>query len=587
MKRNSVYFALALLLSGCTVKEMASVDCQEPVHFSSGESFVKTIISPDDDKYMVAWSSSDCVGIFASYEGDGANIPYCAEPKEENPSSCTFRPMTSGQAFPRKADAVTYYSYFPFDSGAGNDPSQLRMSIPSEQMQSVADDMSHIGKRFFMYSSPAVDDGGEGVCFDYTGYPSVVELSLKMSDQYSPEISRVSISSVTSPVAFEGRFDITSGTPSLTVEKPFNTVSLAFDEHPVLSGTVKKVYMIVAPGSHPAGDLSLRIDTESGGYSVMQLPAVTFQPNCSYRLPVEMSAEGFVFPTDFDVIPDIVSVSAGDEVVFRFKGTPDMVDFWSGEPTHEWDKREGGGVVFADVSMSFRTHLQAGDQDPLSVRYSTDYSGAGTEDAILAATWTDISNRFIFATDRTDTATPVDNTGFVGSGVQNVNDAFGEGLGPVYFAFFYDVADYSKTNLVRTTAYVNEFTINMVADGITTTLFTESQTSFPFIVGKSYADNGDSTKPTWNKTLNSIKFTSTSKPNGERHAYAVTPEIYRTSKTINADRPVTIKAESDTMPSLYRYAFNTPGNYKVVFVGRTNTPSGPKDVIREINIEVR
>lgn len=587
MKRNSVCFALLLLLTGCTVKETASAGWPEPVRFSSGESFVKTVISPSDDKYMVAWNSSDCVGIYASYEGDGANIPYFAEPTEENPSSCIFKPMTSGQAFPRKSDAVTYFSYFPFDSGAGNDPSQLSMSIPSQQTQSVADDMSHIGKKFFMYSVPAVDDAEEGVRFDFTGYPAVVELSLKMSGQYMPEIERVSISSATSPLALEGKFDITSGTPSLKVEKPSNTVVLGFDERPVLSGTARKVYMIVAPGSHPADDLSLRLDTENGAYSVMHLPPVTFRSNCSYRLPVELSLESFVFPTDFNVTAKTASVSAGEEVVFRFEGTPDVVDFWSGEPSHEWDKREGGGVVFADVSMSFRTHLQAGDQDPLSIKYSADYSGAGTEEAILAAKWTDISSRFIFATDKTDTVTPTDNTGFVSSGVQNVNDAFCDGKGPVYFAFFYDVADYSKTNLVRTTAYVNEFTINMTSEGVSTTLFTQSQTSFPFIVGKSYADNNDSTKPTWNKTLNSIKFTSTSKPIGERHAYAVTPEIYRTGKTIDADKPVTIKGESDVMPSMYKYVFNAPGNYKVVFVGRTNTPSGPKDVVREINIEVK
>ena len=583
MNKTILFFA-SLLFAGCASSQ---IDMPEScVQFCANCFSTRTTVTSGENAYVLSWNDSDRIGLYSSDPDDGANYSYKTVTGEEQSAFCSLAPSESGKVFCPKPGPTTYYAYYPFDVKAGKDPSEVHFSLPVSQVQVKAGDMSHLGKSFFLYSTPASSDGGAEVGLDFSGVFSIVELSLKMTSGIQPSVKCIRLVSEGAPLAFDGIIDLTSNVSGITRTKTFDSVELGFEKGLVLNNTYKSVYLVVAPGTHAQGELRLEIYTVDGMMDCIALPAVTFESNCGYSRSVEIDADDFSVVESFDVKPVTLSAVAGQPVSFSIGGSADMIDFWSGEKSHEWIYRDGGEMQYAEVSMSFKSHVQAGDQEPLSIKWSSDYSGSGTQAAVRAATWNDITSRFTIASDRSSTVTPTTNSGFVKSGIRSVSDAFGDGEGPVYFAVFYYVEPYALDKKVRTIAYVSEMKIDMELEGECANLFTESKSSFPIIIGDEYAANNDGTKPSWNTTLNGIKFASTSKPVGERNAYAVTPPLKRIGKRVGADTPETVKNLEDVMPSSFTYVFKDPGTYEVVFVGSMNTFMGIKEVVRQFNITV-
>ena len=76
-------------------------------------------------------------------------------------------------------------------------------------------------------------------------------------------------------------------------------------------------------------------------------------------------------------------------------GIADRVDFWSGEEGHDYAYAEKDRMQEPDMTMNFMMLLNSGTQRrPAKVMYSTDFDGTMTQEGILAATWTDVSDRF-------------------------------------------------------------------------------------------------------------------------------------------------------------------------------------------------
>lgn len=100
---------------------------------------------------------------------------------------------------------------------------------------------------------------------------------------------------------------------------------------------------------------------------------------------------------NFVVTPLTVNAKTGEAVEFSVENSSNFLKFYSGEFGHEYKNRnrtEAEGAVY----MSFNNAQKYGKNDnatgTLSVLASVNYDGSGTKEAIKAATWTDISDRF-------------------------------------------------------------------------------------------------------------------------------------------------------------------------------------------------
>ncbi len=122
---------------------------------------------------------------------------------------------------------------------------------------------------------------------------------------------------------------------------------------------------------------------------------------------------------DFDVVAvnsaklPSTTFNRGDTVNFIFSGNPDYLVFFSGEKGRRYEFRNRVSDTSTNVKFTFATALNtAGTSGTLSLLASTDlipYTQLNNLDSINVskATWTDISNRAVFATGSTATTSGV------------------------------------------------------------------------------------------------------------------------------------------------------------------------------------
>ena len=591
MKKIFYLISVALLAISCQ-KSMNMQECTAPQGTPAafyGEVATKTAIAAENGLYPLSWAEGDRIGIYGTGASEGSNYAYTATLDAENAAKCVFAPSEAGRLFCCGEGSQDYYAYYPYDGSAGDDPKAAKLTLPAQQEQYKAGYLTHIGNLFAMKAAPVRTEGTSATNFVFEGLYSIVQFTLKMSGSVQAPIDNVQLISESAPLAFdEATVDLTSDSPALNITSGSKSVELRFTEKFALTTIDKMIYMVVAPGTHPAGSLVLKLTATDGSTNTIALPAVTFEPNKVYAQTFTVNENDFGFDNPFDAQASSLSCNAGQSVTFTLSGIPGTIEFWSGEVPHRWEFRNAGETAWPDINMSFKTFLQAGAQPtPLKVKYSKDYNGAGTEAAILAATWTDITDRFTYATDNSVTVTPTSTDGFVSSGIVNVSDVYTADES-VYFCFFYHVdAFVTALNNGRTQCYLNALTIDRVYGGETTNLFTESKESLPFINGASYDGESSSNSPSWNSNLNAIKFTSAFKPTSVKDAYAVTPAIRREGVILSADSGIVIKGQEDAMIGSYTYKFDNPGTYNVVFVGNIETFAGTKQIVKEFQITVK
>jgi uncharacterized lipoprotein NlpE involved in copper resistance len=154
----------------------------------------------------------------------------------------------------------------------------------------------------------------------------------------------------------------------------------------------------------------------------------------------------------FDVTTATNTYGVGKPVKFLFTGgDAQIISFYSGETLKNYDFKDGRVVSVADTgaTMSFQTSVQVGTQaNQVSLLVSTDFNGDYSSLAsVKAATWTDITSRFVLGT----TAT------FLASGTKDITDLIVKGK-PIYFAYKYLTKPQATNGLVRTW-YIQVFAI--------------------------------------------------------------------------------------------------------------------------------
>ena len=306
-----------------------------------------------------------------------------------------------------------------------------------------------------------------------------------------------------------------------------------------------------------------------------------------------------------DIKVSTLECKVGEPIAFEFSGDATTLDFWSGEPGHDYQFINGGKLELAQMYMQFRTYKASGNQlDNLRIKYSTDFNGTLDEENILKATWKDISDRFNIASELAgDGTSPYSSAAefskYVKSGNVSVNDCYADS-DAVYFAMFWAIEAYDKEkNNARTITFVSGWEVTgQYTNGMSEKLFdmeTGTKSVVELVHGESYA--GDTSKGGWYTTnssftadlQNHFRFMSTFKPTTERKAYAVTKQAVPRGKTqTGADTPHPIKTTmQNNLPSKWTYTYSAPGTYNVVFViGMLDENGAQKTETKEFTIVV-
>lgn len=343
--------------------------------------------------------------------------------------------------------------------------------------------------------------------------------------------------------------------------------------------------------------------------------AMIFFSSCEKDLKVDAAP-------DFDVTVDGTAHKVGQPVNFKFTGNADMISFFSGEESRDYNFREGRKITFnyKGAKLAFNSAVTGGTQDKqLSVLISNDFKGDYSSLAsIKAATWVDITDSVALGTGTT----------FVNSGSKNIS-SFTEGGGPVYVAFKYLTRPQLVNGAVRTWMIEN-FSVQSIELFNGSPLVVKDQAFAAFtVVDEDKANNPSRTTMSGTRLSlrgNAYEDPADPKYNPEnpiydpknpiydpksdqydplavrpeykpydpaspyndplRETWAVSSAITTNEVQLAPDRPIAIRGIRNPKLVEYPYTFTKPGTYEVVFVASNSTINEQKTVIKKVNLTI-
>jgi hypothetical protein len=287
-------------------------------------------------------------------------------------------------------------------------------------------------------------------------------------------------------------------------------------------------------------------------------------------------------PLSFEVTADSATYQAGGVTKFNFSGKADNITFYSGEvgKRYEFANRVSANGI---PQLRFSTALNAGVQ-PNSLRllvsnnFAGGVNGASDPSLITTATWTDISDRAIWATNATA----------VSSGAIDLSDFAATGK-PVYIAFKYSAVAGSVQNKWTITGLSLK---NVLPDG--TSYMIDTMPALTTVMNYSYTTSlpGWSSKTianTYNWSLSTASMVITGAATAgaatnSAEAWAITGPV--DLKKVTPDVGVVVKNMSSFVPS-WSYSYASTGNYQATFVASNANADGQKSIGKKLTINVR
>lgn len=350
-------------------------------------------------------------------------------------------------------------------------------------------------------------------------------------------------------------------------------------------------------------------------YYILLLAGLYVAAACNKQM--EVSA-----PT-FDVSTDGSSFTAGKPVSFKITGNAHIISFYSGELLKDYAFKDGRtfDVSNGGITMQFTSSVQLGTQtNQLSILASTDFNGDYSSVASLkAATWTDITSRFVLGA----------TASFTASGTVDISDLTTAGK-PLYIAIRY-LTQPQETNGLARQYFFQSFAIksrDVSFNNAPLTIFDQNSIGFRIIdenkenaparssvtatrltmYGNEYLyatlPRYDSTNPLLNPNNpifdpQSLSYnplavlqlpfdpaSSWNDPTSEN--WAVSRPITATSVDLGPDWSTTIKAGIIAAPiTLFQYTYAKPGTYTATFVGSDNSIEQSKQTVKSIQITVQ
>lgn len=244
------------------------------------------------------------------------------------------------------------------------------------------------------------------------------------------------------------------------------------------------------------------------------------------------------------------TVHVGDSLQFFFQGNPYFVSFYSGELLSDYAFKDGRILPGGKVTMSFNSNTQYGTQaNQLSVHASSDFSGDLNIDAVQAATWTDITNRFTLATGTT----------YVPSGAREVSDLIEDGK-PFFIAFKYTMRQPTSTYGLGKTWRIQNFNVKSETLVGEVELSTMANAGWTFVYkGPKEAARNSISSTTVQMRANAVDVVS------ETEDWCISKPMSAGSVNLGPDRPVVLKNTADNPLDVFKYAYSKPGIYTAVF----------------------
>lgn len=300
-------------------------------------------------------------------------------------------------------------------------------------------------------------------------------------------------------------------------------------------------------------------------------------------LPAAFAACDRMMDADIPVLEVSVprsTFAAGEPVTFHFSGEADIISFWSGETGHRYEYKDVGEVVeLSAVQLSFSTlvsNLSGGKKFDRRVLMSTDFDGdkANPYD-LLDASWIDITYRFQFATEYSETPSgTADLTGYL-------KDSH-----PITFAFVYKCYPFDFEGNSPTLQIKNLIIRGCGPGGyepigdVSTTWLSAGFEITDFSAGTPYEGISE-VRPTH------IVMAGAAGPVDKGN------EIWAVSSPVNPfiferqpEVPEAVKAYSDEMPREYVHTYDDPGEYTVVFTAKNATAADEEETLCKINITI-
>lgn len=276
-------------------------------------------------------------------------------------------------------------------------------------------------------------------------------------------------------------------------------------------------------------------------------------------------------PQDFDVTTEKTTYAAGEEITFELSGNPSIITFYSGEAGNDYQYRDGRIVPPGEVALSFNNRVIYGSQpDQLTVLVSADYSGVRNIDAITAANWTDVTDRFTLATA----------DAYVPAGTADLTDLVEEGK-LLYLTFRY-IYDPAKGGVPRTWN-MNNLALTSTTPLGSVVLANHLTAGFELFYVGPKETSGRSSVASGSITLRA----NSSWSNGDyTEDWCVSTGFDLGEKDLGPDRPVKVKGNSDATTETFTFTYTEPGTYKAYFVATNATIKEQESIVKEITIEI-
>lgn len=275
---------------------------------------------------------------------------------------------------------------------------------------------------------------------------------------------------------------------------------------------------------------------------------------------------------DFDVDLQQGTYKVGDSVRFNLSGNADIITFYSGKTGNNYDAITTQ-VLSNKITLSFDSRMSnAGQVNQLQVLASTNYSGVNNMDALNAATWQDITNKFSLS-DISTTFSPSGNADI--TAIVKNND-------PFYIAVKYEVkpiaeaGDWTKWEL-------NNFSFKVQNER-------EEKTPLNLNLAASWTTTLSSNYETERVINNAsgLTFQGNLINTAEAHeAWLVTKVVYPyTTTNYKPDYGVAIKNIPQPARVTYATAYTEAGTYQVVFAAKNVKGDKSKEILKKLTVKI-
>lgn len=283
----------------------------------------------------------------------------------------------------------------------------------------------------------------------------------------------------------------------------------------------------------------------------------------------------------FNATTDAVVYKVGQPVIFNLAGNPDIITFYSGEVGNAYAYKDTERIIEnPGMAFSFAANTTNGNLIPNPLRvpisYSYDFSGEYTEDAVRAATWHDISDRFTWPQTTKD--------GNVFSGRVDLGDVFSEIGRPVYFKYhFLALAAMQQ----RSQWAIYSPTFYGTAQNVLQPLYELHTSGWTIVWNEASYANDKTNRDKCAVTSTRIYLTSVFTLPSDRECWAVSGPIVRPAEINNGtDMGSPIKSAGQSTLRNFRYIYNEPGEYTVSFVAANANVYDRKEQVVEMKITV-